>query len=383
MTYAEQFFMKVSTSGIKKAASIMARFGFLACAASVFFIVPSANAVVLEAQDMKFGINGYLDMEYTYLGKMPMVMTDEMSQMQMIMTKNDESYFEQRHMNLIFGAEKDRFRAHVNLGTLHAFSTQSEGVRDFFSIHEAYGEYLVSDQLKVRAGQFLCPFGLLNEIRYITPLFEPVVLPSIYLPDSMYTGDPIINAEANLMVSGVLQGNNSDLFYAVHVGNGNREDDGAAQNKNKQIGGRLRLTLAESFNVGASILTVENDTSTADRKLTYGGDIDFSFFNDDLNLQAEYVKSDFKTRGDKMSYYVKLTYNVGNFSPFIVYDYFRDSGDILYESGAKRIGVGSGYKVSDNIVVKGEVHFHEYPNAAVSDEAKHPIMLKTSMIFFF
>ncbi len=348
---------------------------------SLLGLTPSVDAVTLDVSGMKFGINGFMDLEYTYSGKMAMVMTDS-NGVETIMSMDESSSFDQHHMNLLLGVEKGKFRAHLNIQSLYAYTTEDGGKGDF-AIEEAYGEYTVNDLLKIRAGHFLMPFGIYNDIHYITPLFATVVLPYIYEPPMMYAGGPLIHESANLLLSGTYVGDEMELSYGLHVGNGERDESGLDKNKDKQLGGRVRLSLFDNFKVGVSYCTVEDDPDTEGRNNIYGVDIDATFL-DSLNLQSEYVRDDYEKRESRYSYYVRLTYNLDRLSPFITYDYFEDKEDLLYKKGMNRWGVGVGYTLNENITLKGEYHYHVFSESdGLPDDTDKSHMVHTSLIFVF
>ncbi len=313
-------------------------------------VAPTASAISFDVQGMRLGINGYIDLEYTYMGKMPIEDTGTFTAI------DEQSYLDQNHMNLLLDAEKENFRAHMNIESTHAYTTE-EGGKGGFKIEDAYGEYTFNDLFKVRAGYFLMPFGIYNEVHYIASLFATVVLPQMYHPSEIYKEDPLIDGAANLMASGVYLGGKAELDYSLYIGNGQREQDGMDKNKDKLLGGRLKLTVLEdSLKVGVSYRTVDNSDYRGRNNL-YGADLDITFF-ERLNLLSEYALSNYEYRNSKYSYYVRLVCICKNFSPFLAYDYFKDEDNIIYKKGVTKWSVGTGYDFTDNIILKGEYDYH-------------------------
>ena len=158
---------------------------------SISFPVEAAR---FQAGEMTFGINGFLGVEYTYMDGMPMVM--EVGGTPMIMRMDSVSFLSMRHLNLLFTVEKDNFRALINLHSNNLFETNDDQdtFKGSFGIQEAYGEYTFYNGLRVRAGEFLVPFGIYNDVRYILPVFSTVVLPHIYEPPRNYS-EPIVAEE--------------------------------------------------------------------------------------------------------------------------------------------------------------------------------------------
>lgn len=361
-------------------------------------ITSSAHAVSFDAGDIKFGINGYMDLEYTYMSEMPMTNTAGT----MIMRMDDESSLDQHHMNLLFDAERGKFRAHVNLESIYAYTTAGEYTLDTddpanhklegtkgkgeFSMLEAYGQYTVNDLFKVTAGHFLMPFGIYNEVKYITPLFATVVLPQMYQLPRMYTGGAFIHPTSNLMVSGDYMREKAELYYSLHIGNGERETSGLDKNKDKLIGGRLKLTLLDDIKVGVSYCTVNDSPDTDGRNNTFGADLDLTFL-DNFNLQSEYILDEYDKRDTRYSYYARLTYYIDKFSPFIAYDFWRDKRDLVYKSGMNRWGAGTGYNFTENIILKGEYHYHVFSGTVKTTaddiDLSKVHMFRASAIFIF
>ncbi|MCF6310077.1 MAG: OprO/OprP family phosphate-selective porin [Sulfurimonas sp.] len=338
---------------------------------------PVAHAVVFDTQDIKFGINGYLDLEYTYMTKMPMVMGN------MIKATGDSSTFEQKHMNLLFDAEKGKLRMHLNFQSQNAYTTE-DGGKGEFALEESYGEYTVNDGFKVRAGKFLMPFGIYNDIHYITSLFATVVLPQMYEPPAMYSGTRLLPSSSNVMVSGTYFGDETELSYSLYAGNGARNSNGGDTNKDKQIGTRLKLTLFDNLKIGTSYCTVNDNLNGEGRNNIYGADLEVDLFDETLNFQSEYVLSKYDNKSSRYSYYARLTYDLDKFNPFIAYDYFMDKEDLLYKKGMNRLGVGTGYAISDNFIIKGEYHYHFFSQKdGLPDGTEKFHMLRFSTIFIF
>lgn len=347
---------------------------------------PNVHAINFDVQGMRFGINGYIDLEYTYMGKLP---TDGFGGFEAM---DEQSYLDQNHMNLLFDAEKDKFRAHLNLESTHAYTTEergTEGSKDRasggFEIEDAYGEYTFNDLFKLRAGYFLMPFGIYNEVHYIASLFSTVVLPQMYHLPKIYKEAPIIDGAANFMASGRYLGKKAELDYSLYVGNGQRGEDGIDKNKDKLLGGRIRLTvLNDSLKFGVSYLTVD-DSNYKGRNNLYGADLDITIF-DRLNLLSEYAYSEYEYRKSKYSYYVRLVYISKKFSPFIAYDYFRDKDYMIYENGATKWSIGTGYDFTDNIILKGEYDYHvlsKPDDISLPSDTDKTHMFRASVSFVF
>lgn len=349
----------------------------------------SARAVTLEAFDTRLSIHAYMDLEYTYMGKMPM----DPGGMGPVTAGEDLSTIDQENLNLIFQANRDRFIANVNLEFHEAFQTgfdnagASEGHGNF-GVLEAFGEYQQSDALKVRGGTFLAPFGLYNQIRFASPLFAPVVLPTMYEPPGNYEDsggmDHLVPEEGNLMVHGVLGAEGPRLKYAAYLGTGHRRGDGEDENKNKVIGARVMALFGENT-AGASVYSARDEDGNGHR-LHLVGSLDLSAGN--LNFQGEVMTIESRANNPNavaiLSYYGRLSYKMGDATPFIGFDYLEDGGNTLYRDGMYRWSAGVGHDVSSTVFLKAEYHYHKYDAAAikaVDADAVHMIRLAAIMVF--
>ena len=218
------------------------RIGLLALA---FCLASEAHAVMVETDDMRLGINGYINAIHTYMSKMPMVMT--MDGMEAIGTAASDTSTVETDDNVIFNAVKDRLRINMNLAFHNGFSSKGggrmgemalsdddEATEGTFRLLEAFGEYAFRQQLQVRAGQFLSPFGIYNQIRFVTPLFAPVVLPMMYQPPEGFRGRALVPGDANLMFSGTFARSDAALQYFLYAGNGERTAVGAEAERHAQ-----------------------------------------------------------------------------------------------------------------------------------------------------
>jgi opacity protein-like surface antigen len=345
----------------------------LTCALLIWCVVPSAKAVTFNLEDVKFGINGYLDLKYVYMGEQTMT-----SGMRM----KDMSKFKQEQLNLLFDVQKDRFRAHLNFQSENTYTSENGG-EGVWKVEEAYGEYSFNDRLVVKAGSALTPFGIYNEIRYITSLFAPVVLPFMYKAPGTYTGGTVINLKSNLIVGGNWFGDTTEVNYNFYLSSGDRNSNGEDANKNKGYGTRVRLTLLEDYKIGASYYTVEDDKVTEGVEEIFGIDVELKL-SENLLLEAEYVNDTYELREDRLAYYARLTYKKDKFSPFFTYDYFEDPADLAFKNKQSRYGIGTGYDVSDNVILKSEYHYHKFADKVdlvIDTDTVHMVML--AVIFLF
>ena len=337
-------------------------------------IASTADAVNFDLKGVNFGINGYMDIQYKYVTKQ---------------TKSDgtlakdKSTFQQKQMNLIFDMEKDRFRTHLNFESHNAY-TSDDGGKGEWELENVFGQYTFSDRLIVKGGEILTPFGLYNETRYITSLYASVLLPLLYAPPGTYSEESLVPDKANVVISGSIFGDTTEVNYNFYISNGERNDEGEDENKDKGYGTRIRLTFDDTYKLGISYYTSKNHETTEGRQQLWGIDIEIPMIDERLLLEGEFVRDEYKKRADRTSYYVRLTYRVDNYSPFVVYDYLEDPDDLAMKNKLSRYGVGMSYDVSTNLILKGEYHYSAFAgDTGLLSDTDTAHMVKMAAIFVF
>lgn len=366
-------------------------------------------------------VNGYADFEYTKMTRMPMFMPMMGGMMTnpamggMFMKMEPQRQLAQRHSNLLVDAQRGRFRVHLNFESLNTLTTEDRDIHPYKNhLLQSFGEYMVSEGLSVRVGQFLAPFGIFNDIRYITPLFATVVLPFIYMAPGNYSGTLITPPLASAMISGQYYGDTWGLYYAAYTGM--EDKDRTRLDKHdlgNSVGARVKLSLFDdAATLGFSAYTVKDQTTRKtvpssngmgfqrmavnnSREVTWGIDLDalpLPNLLPGLRLQGEYVRSDFEGARNRSSYYVRLMYEIDRFTPFIMFDSLDDPADPLYRAEHKRFGIGAGVRLTNHLYLKGEYHLHWFVDedrlqAAMGMNPK-PVdggsqMFRTSLIFAF
>jgi hypothetical protein len=350
----------------------------------VLLLVPgTAGAVSFEVPGARLSVSGYLDLQYTYMDRMPMAMGA------MIMPMDAVSTLDQNHMNLIVRAERERVTAAVNLHSDGAYSGSagSGGSVDghgTWEVLEAYGEYAFSDRARVRGGQFLAPFGHYNQTRYAIALFAPVVLPTLYEPPANYVASgglpSLVPDTANLMVSGAAELSAFELDYDAYVDSGTRNASGSDTNEAKNVGGRLTLSRSGRA-VSASAFWADDGDAYGNRvHLLAGTDLDLG----PVNLQAEYLRVTTSTdAADVRSWYARLSLPLGRTTPFLGYDDLVDDANPVYRGGMARWSAGVGHEVSQSVYLKAEYHRHHFRGAAIPSGLKDVDMLRLAAVVVF
>ncbi|MFQ5559655.1 MAG: hypothetical protein ACE5FU_03580, partial [Nitrospinota bacterium] len=328
--------------------------------------------------------------------KMPMVMKSGM-----IGSMQETSTFDQNHLNLLFGAEKERTQVVVNLHSHHVFSGEDSETKGEFEVEEAYGTYRFSDLLTLKSGFFLTPFGIYNSIRYITPLFATVVLPQMYEMPANYNSEQLpeplhanlMPQQSNFMLTGRYIGSFFDTEYSLFVTNGFRGESGRDENTDKGFGGRIRVIAVDRYKLGLSIFSGNDslkDADTADdfgKVLKIGFDIEILLLDELWKMEYEFVRDDFENRAHRYSFYVRTTLNIGSFSPFASFDFAKDNDHALYKKGQARYSLGSGYSLSETVTLKAEYHFHVFNNADAAPVLSNGLdeihMFRGAIIFAF
>jgi hypothetical protein len=342
-----------------------------------------ARAVTLEAQDARISINGFIDLQYTYMGRLPRAAAPPATG---LTTQDVISTLDQDRLNLILKVDRDRFRVNVNVSSRNAYATGGVHPHGEFSIMEAYGEYRVSQGLNVRGGSFLVPFGIYNEIRYATSLFAPVVLPQVYetLPNYHASGGAphVVPEEGNLMVSGARGPGTARVFYAAYVGSGDRNQYGTDRNEDKAVGGRLTLLLdQERQGLGVSYYTTDEGGDVGRRHhIMTSADLRAGRWG--LEAEALWLTTT-KDRYDVFAYYLRLRRQIGKATPFIGFDYFEDDKNPIYTEGMQRWSTGLGYEATSNLYLKAEYHYHVFDGATIPSDADRVHMVRLAAIMVF
>jgi len=368
----------------------------------VLFVLCFAATVPAEAvrlgasdsgKDLTFGINGFLGFEYAYMDQMPVVMDENGTEV--IGAMPSVSFLKLQHLNLLVSAERENLRILINFHS-HDVGLAGSGhgaQRESIEVQEAYGEYIFRDFARIRAGSFLAPFGIYNDVRYILPVFSSVVLPQIYDTPRNYseatrpgepveTVTPLTPEDGNFMFWGTTGKQNLDFSYHLYLSNGTNHN-GGREDRDLGIGGRLRLNARDMFKIGGSAYTVHNKGAPEGRARLFGGDIAFSP-SPSVLLQSEYVVNRYEKRRSRYSYYLYAGFPRLQWLPYLRYDFLKDPEHLLMKRKQERYTVGLTYRFKPNFHIKGEVHHHRIVDdtGLASDLASFE-MLRLGLIMMF
>jgi len=105
---------------------------------------------------------------------------------------------------------------------------------------------------------------------------------------------------------------------------------------------------------------------------------------EDLLLQAEFVRDFHSRRSEATTYYIRTTYTIGDWAPFVMYDFFEDPDDPLQKKKQNRIGAGLSYDLSTNVRLKTEYHMHWFKDDEdLPDGTDRVHMFRSAVIFVF
>jgi len=308
--------------------------------------VNSTEAIRLETsrgiKDLTFGING-LGFEYAYMDKMPMVM--DVGGTETIGTMPGVSFLKLSHLNLLVSAEKENLRVLINLhsNNVGLAGSHPSDSQNSIKTQEAYAEYIFRGFLRIRAGSFLAPFGIYNDVRYILPIFSSVVLPQIYDPPKNYsqavkTGEaiealsPLTPEDGNLMFWGRAVKQDIDFRYHLYLSNGSNQT-GGREDSDLGFGGRILINTRDVLKIGGSAYSVHNRGAAEGRARFFGGDVTFSP-SSTFTLQGEYVVNRYSERRSRYSYYLQANFPRQKWLPYLRYDFLKDPEHLLTRTGA-------------------------------------------------
>ena len=316
-------------------------------------------------------INVYADITYTSMGDMVMVMNG-MGNNLMYMQMKDSDVVALEHTNFIFEVSKDNLKLQFNFETKNLLSGVNNSLleKGNHQLAEVYGEYRFNNNFSIRGGKFFAPFGIYNSIRYVSPMISTIALPTIYELPGHYHKEAFYPPNPNVMISSnILLPGDAEFEGNLYFGSGKKDDSGLGFESTPSIGGRIKLVFNGQNSVGVSAYTLESayrgqvlNQTIVDfgRENVLAFDTELVFLNDKLTLQSEFVRSNYRKTLNRKSYYVRLMYDIGRFTPFVMYDVLDDSGDFVYRNKMSRYGIGFNYKINENVFFKTEYHYHSF-----------------------
>ena len=179
--------------------------------------------------------------------------------------------FDQVHFNLLTDyAVSDTMTAKLHLEFEHSPITE-DGFGNV-ALEWSYLEYIVNNNIRMRVGKDLTPFGVYNEIHDATPTF-----PFIRIPYGIYSTEkvggsfdmvPHHSTGISLLGNQYLSGD-VNMNYVIYIANGENDTENPAEvdeNKNKTIGARVKISPMNDLTLGVSYYKGQKGVAETDHK---------------------------------------------------------------------------------------------------------------------
>jgi hypothetical protein len=255
----------------------------------------------------------------------------------------------------------DKIRAATDITWEHGAATEDD--RGNVAIEYAFVEYTFSDVFKVRAGKFLTPFGVFNQIHTAKPAFLSV-------KEAASTNSPgrIVEDAARFFPrwgSGIaFQGDgllgDMEFDYDFLLANGEQDNTNPFEeddNKSKSVTARFRLEPTESLQVGASYYYDKfSEGSQLDSIRSTGLELDWGVSR--LRVLAEIVSGSQKLAAGgtrkQLGWFIQPSYHFDNgVTPYLRYDWIDPDTDQADDDG-RDIIVGVNWEMSRWFMIKVE-----------------------------
>ena len=330
---------------------------FLMMLCTIVLYSGSAFAISMD----EFKLNGFFDLEYEGAYQ------DDSSK------GNNNGSFDQVHFNLLMEfplSDNVTVKGHIEYEHSPKIE-KGDDAKGEINLEWAYLEYIINNDIGIRGGSFLTPFGIYNEIHDATPTYASVRTPwGIYRADKVggFVMIPKFSTGISMLGKYYTDGD-LNLNYVVYISNGENTDSNEAEaddNSNKAIGGRLMISPIPGLTVGGSYFTGKKGT-TKDNHSTWAGSAEYTIRN--IGLRAEYASSKLADTTQNGSY-GEVSYRVlRRITPYLRYGMFDpdDEGD---KDEWSELVYGINYELQPNFIIKIENrHFNgNTNNAKVSDD---------------
>lgn len=302
------------------------------------------------------------------------------------LTSERSSFFLQQANIMLEKGFSNDLSAFVNISFSNTYS--SENNWGDLDLEDAWLRYRSGNGFNIKAGLLVPTFNNLNEIKDKTPLLPYIIRPGVYeksVSDLLRLAD-YVPQQAFLQVYGFLPLGDVKFDYALYVGNsdpafmnglgGNFVLRGADTTSHKLIGGRVGIRVAHlKFGVSSTSDKSNRNAIGLGTVQRYRLGCDLSCQLGALSLEAEFIDvlhALTATQKQTLAWESALTPLIGNslaefFSYAVVqYDctdrtfvyvgqnYVVDKSSIYLSSGFNLYTAGAGYRISDEVVVKGQ-----------------------------
>jgi opacity protein-like surface antigen len=326
----------------------------------LFIMVCCATFDTAPAQQRQLSVYGYIDLEYEYN------------------TAQKVSTFDIHHFNVISNWSFKQFRVFSEIEWEHGPSLDAGGGQGEIVLERAWFEYRHSDELKIRCGKFLSPFGIYNLLHDATPTFLTTGLPLMYQKHRPFgvKNDRLYGKfYAGLQALGEMTMESGMRFeYTLGLGNGRGENSFSEDNDNsKAVMVRALVQPSESIHIGASFYGDRNEHGLSGRprarEQAYGVDVEFD--NDRFQIQFEYARfrmekndleSDFQ---NAHAYYGQVAYTIaGRLTPVLRYDGFDPNINSTNDARSTWL-LGLNFSPDPDVDLKAEVQFRAFENSSI------------------
>ncbi len=311
-------------------------------------LLPLGGAGSAYAVDLsKITLNGYVDLEYTQSSNN---------------ADNPNGAFHQHHLSFLVDVPvKERISGHFHIEFDHGVNTAA--ANGDIIVEKSFIQYIHNDQLQLRFGKVLTPFGYYNEVHDATPVFLSVGIPrTIYRQHERGGTSMFPKWTTGINMLGMKEYGNTVMDYILYVGNGENiatvneaEHD---SNRNKAIGGRFAIQQGEVVSVAVSFYSGEKAESSS-RLTTSHNTWGLMAATDigDLGAVAEYAQSDVGGIVDTGAY-GQLSYTVNKqVTPYYRYEWTEPDNSTSGNAWIEQI-IGVNVMPYENLILKVEVADH-------------------------
>lgn len=304
----------------------------------------SAHAVDLS----KITFNGFVDLEYTQSSNK---------------AGNQNGAFHQHHLSFLLDVPVDeRVSGHFHIEFDHGVNTAAPNGGDIV-VEKSFIQYICNDQLWLRFGKVLTPFGYYNEVHDATPVFLSFAVPrAIYRQDERGGTSMFPKWTTGVNVLGIREFGDTVVDYIFYAGNGENiatvneaEED---SNRNKAFGGRITIQPGEATSMAVSFYNGEKAESASrltTSHATWG--LMFTAGVGELSGVAEYAQSNVGGVVDTGAY-GQFSYMVSkHITPYYRYERTDPDDRTAGDAWTEQI-IGVNLKPDNHLIFKIEVADH-------------------------
>ncbi|MCC7202498.1 MAG: hypothetical protein IT393_07560 [Nitrospirae bacterium] len=304
-----------------------------------------ASVMAVSINDLR--LNGFFDLEYEKADGPGHPVTP---------AGDEKGSFDQYHFNLLMEFPVNNqlsVKSHVEFE--HNPKINKSASTGEINVEWAYLEYLLNNSERIKAGSFLTPIGVYNEIHDATSTYNSVRVPwEIYRAEKAggFAMFPKYNTGINLA------GNHSfdrdlQLNYNVYILNGENTINNDAErddNSNKAIGGQLIISPVAGFNIGGSYYNGRQGTAPEKDHSSWIATLEYA--GNHINVRAEYASSELDDTTE-YGWYAEAAYRIKSVTPYICFGALDPDTDQSDDKWTEFV-YGLNYEIQPNFIVKLE-----------------------------